>query len=135
MDEIKDKLRFILLMAITLLFMCAASLKLMKLQIVDGGSYFEKSRSSRTAEQVINAPRGEIFDYSGNSLVSNKSGFNVGVEKAFFPTDNAEINRIILAVAELLENDGVEWNDVLPISDNAPFSFENDRDSDIARLR
>lgn len=122
-------------MAITLLFMCAASLKLMKLQIVDGGSYFEKSRSSRTAEQVINAPRGEIFDYSGNSLVSNKSGFNVVVEKAFFPTDNVEINRIILEVAELLENDGVEWNDVLPISDNAPFSFENDRDSDIARLR
>lgn len=135
MIELRDKLRFILLMAITLFVMSCAAVRLMKLQIVDGSSYYERAQSSTVAEQVINAPRGEITDYSGERLVSNKSGFNAVVEKAFFSSDNAEINRIILTCTEILASEGVEWNDALPISTGAPFEFLEDRDSDIARLR
>ncbi|MBP0956253.1 MAG: hypothetical protein J5997_02685 [Oscillospiraceae bacterium] len=135
MSKAADNIRFVIIMAATLLVMSMGALRLMKLQLVDGSSYLQKSLSSNTAEQVINAPRGEIADSSGEYLVSNKAGFNAVIQKAFFPTDNREINRIILKVARVLEEENVKWEDALPISDNAPFEFLPDRESDIARLR
>ncbi|MGN0637321.1 MAG: penicillin-binding transpeptidase domain-containing protein [Huintestinicola sp.] len=135
MSKAADNIRFVIIMAATLFVMSLGALRLMKLQLVDGSSYLQKSLSSNTAEQVINAPRGEIADSSGEYLVSNKAGFNAVIQKAFFPTDNREINRIILKVANVLEEENVSWEDALPISENAPFEFLPDRESDIARLR
>ncbi len=135
MSKAADNIRFIIIMALTLAVMSLGAFRLMKLQLVDGSRYLEKSLSSNTAEQVINAPRGEIADANGEYLVSNKAGFNAVIQKAFFPTDNAGINRIILKVAGVLEEENVEWEDALPVSDNAPFEFTPDRESDIARLR
>ena len=135
MNGISDKLRFIILMAITLLFMSAGALRLMRIQLVDGSNYLEKSRTPSSYELIINAPRGEITDADGEYLVSNKSGFNAILEKAFFPSDNDSANRIILKVAKVLLEENTSWEDALPISENAPFEFLPDRESDIARLR
>ena len=135
MNGFTDNFRFVFITAATLTAMSMGALRLMKLQLVDGSSYLEKSKSTGVAEQVINAPRGEIVDFSGDYIVSNKAGFNVVVEKAFFPSDNDEINRIILAVAQVLEDEGIKWEDALPVSENAPFEFLPERESDIARLR
>ena len=103
MSKAADNIRFIIIMALTLAVMSLGAFRLMKLQLVDGSSYLEKSLSSNTAEQVINAPRGEIADANGEYLVSNKAGFNAVIQKAFFPTKEAEINRVILKVAGVLE--------------------------------
>lgn len=130
-----DKLRFVILLAATLFFMSAGALRIMRIQLVDGSDYLARSQSTSSAEQVINAPRGEITDADGEYLVSNKSGFNAVVEKAFFPSDNTEANRILLKVSEVLAGENTGWEDVLPISENAPFEFMEDRESDIARLR
>lgn len=130
-----DKIRFIILMSATLAVMSLGVIRLMKIQLVDGDSYLQQSVSSGTAHQIINAPRGEIADSSGNYLVSNKTGFNAVIEKAFFPSEDSEMNRIILKVASLLEEENEEWEDVLPISSDAPFEFLPERESDVARLR
>ncbi len=135
MAEIRDRLRFVIIMGLSLFLMSCGAVELMKLQIVDGGSYYEESQSTTVATQSINAPRGQIADYDGEWLVSNKSGLNVVFEKAFFPSDNSEINRIILTAVNILESEGVEWNDILPISTASPFEFDEDRESDSARLR
>ena len=73
MSKAADNIRLVIIMAATLLVMSMGALRLMKLQLVDGSSYLQKSLSSNTAEQVINAPRGEIADSSGEYLVSNKA--------------------------------------------------------------
>lgn len=135
MNKFTDNFRFIFIMAVTLTVMSAGAVRLMKLQLVDGSVYLQKSQSSHTAEQVINAPRGEIADASGEYLVSNKSGFNAVIEKAFFPSDNSEMNRILLTAAAMLGEEGVVWGDALPISETTPFEFLPDREADIARLR
>lgn len=135
MNAAADKLRFVLLMAITLFLMSTGAVRIMKIQLVDGSEYLAKSQSTNTATQVISAPRGEITDVNGDYIVSNKAGFNVVIEKAFFPSDNKECNRIILSVADVLESEGTVWEDVLPISADAPFEYLPDKDSDIARLR
>lgn len=135
MNGAADKLRFVILVALTLFVMSLGALRIMKIQLVDGSEYLVRSQSVNTAEQVINAPRGEIVDYSENFLVSNKSGFNAVLEKAFFPSDDSKANKIILTVADVLSEENTSWEDALPITENAPFEFLPDRDSDIAKLR
>lgn len=76
-----------------------------------------------------------MTDADGEYLVSNKSGFNAVIEKAFFPSDDKSVNRIILTVAEVLGEENVEWEDILPITSDAPFEYEADREGDVARLR
>lgn len=135
MNRVTDSFRFVVLLVMTLGVMSVGAIDLMKIQLVDGSSYLESSQSVTVAEQVINAPRGEIVDADGEYLVSNKSGFNVVIEKAFFPSDNETVNEIILQVVRVLEEDGVSWEDALPISENTPFEYAENRESDIARLR
>lgn len=135
MNKAAENFRFVFIMAVTLAVMSLGAIQLMKIQLVDGSSYLEKSRSSGTARQVINAPRGEIADAKGEYLVSNKSGFNAVIEKAFFPSDDRSVNRIILTVAEVLAEENVEWEDALPITRTVPFEYEEERESEVAKLR
>lgn len=132
---IAKKIRTVLMIAAVLIAMSLCAVGLMKMQIVDGEKYLEQSKSTRTVTQDISAPRGEIVDASGTAVVSNKVGYNVILEKAFLSSDKQEINRIVLAIAEILEEDNVSWNDTLPISMEEPYTFAEMRDSDIAKLR
>lgn len=108
---------------------------LMKIQIVDGAEYLEKTLTTRMATQVISSPRGEIVDRDGDEIVSNKTGFNVVVEKAFFPSDDKEINRVINGIARILSEDGVAWIDTLPITAEQPYEYLEARDTDVVKLK
>lgn len=135
MHKIFERLRAALFFIIILGMFSLCAIDLMKIQIVDGAEYLERSKTTSQASQVISSPRGEIVDINGNEIVSNKTGFNVVIEKAFFPGDKAEMNRIICGIAEILDEDGVEWIDTLPISMEKPYTYLEARDSDIVKLR
>ncbi len=85
--------------------------------------------------QVMNATRGEIVDSNGEAIVSNKIGYNLIVEKAYFPTDRAEGNRILLETVAILQTADCEWNDTLPITQTAPYHFLPDHDTAVAKLK
>lgn len=108
---------------------------LMKIQIVDGAAYLEKTLTTRMATQVISSPRGEIVDRDGDEIVSNKTGFNVVIEKAFFPSDDKEINRVVNGIARILDRDGVAWIDTLPITAEQPYEYLEARDTDVVKLK
>ena len=135
MAKFFEKLRALFFFIIVLAAMSMCVVDLMKIQVVDGDEYSQKAKSTSGAKQSVSAPRGEIVDASGDKIVSNKVGFNVIIEKAFFPTDKQEMNRIIIDIAEILYNKNVEWIDTLPISMNEPYTFLDGRDGDIAKLR
>ncbi len=135
MKNIAEKFRAVFFFGLILAAMAYGCVELMKIQIVDGDKYVEMAHSTTLGTQVINSPRGEIVDIDGNAIVSNKVGFNVIVEKAFFPSDNKEMNRIILETAELLKESNTDWIDTLPISKAKPYEFLDSRDSDIKKLR
>ena len=135
MHKIFERLRAALFFIIILGMFSLCAIDLMKIQIVDGAEYLERSKTTSQASQVISSPRGEIVDINGNEIVSNKTGFNVVIEKAFFPSDKAEMNRIICGIAEILAEDGVEWIDTLPVSMEKPYTYLEARESDIVKLR
>lgn len=135
MRKFFEHLRAAFFFIIILAAMGLCAVDLMKIQVVDGAEYLEKAKTTRQASQIITSPRGEIVDVNGNEIVSNKTGFNVVIEKAFFPSDNAEINRVILGIANILKEDGVAWIDTLPITQDQPYGYLEARDSDAIKLR
>lgn len=135
MQGILEKIRAMFFVAATVAVTVLCSVDLMKIQIVDGEEYLLKAQSTSMASQIITSPRGEIVDAEGKEIVSNKVGFNVVIEKAFFPSDKQEWNRIINTIAAIMKEDNVAWIDNLPISVTEPYEFLEDRESDIAKLR
>lgn len=135
MKGILEKLRAYFFVILTLTAAFAGIYRLMKIQIVEGDSYLQKSRTTTIETQVIDAPRGEIVDASGNALVSNKSCFNVIVDKAFFPSNNSEMNRIILRTAQILAEAGSDWADILPVSKTVPFSIDDSKEEKLTEMR
>lgn len=135
MRKFFEHLRAAFFFIIILAAMGLCAVDLMKIQVVDGAEYLEKAKTTRQASQIITSPRGEIVDVNGNEIVSNKTGFNVVIEKAFFPSDNDEINRVILGIANILKEDGVAWIDTLPITQDQPYGYLEARDSDAIKLR
>lgn len=135
MQKFLERLRAVFFFLILLGMMSLCVIDLMKIQIVDGAEYLEKTLTTRMATQIITSPRGEIVDRDGDEIVSNKTGFNVVVEKAFFPSDDAEINRIVNGIAKILDEDGVQWIDNLPITKSQPYKYLEARDTDVVKLK
>ncbi len=124
---------------LVLLVLAAAGLgiyRLAKLQIVAAEEEKQQARvSEQVYTQVIPATRGEIVDCNGEPIVSNKIGYSLILEKAYFPDDNAEGNAVIMGCVKLLKEAGYEWNDTMPITDRFPYIFVNDRENDIAEMK
>ncbi|MCH5348059.1 MAG: hypothetical protein J1E40_01935 [Oscillospiraceae bacterium] len=135
MAKFFERLRAAFFFIVILAALALCCVDLMKIQIVNGAAYLEKAQTTRTASQVITSPRGEIVDKDGSEIVINKTGFNVIIEKAFFPSGKEEMNRIINGIARILDEDGVPWIDTLPISREQPYEYLEARDGDIVKLR
>lgn len=135
MELIAQRVRAVLLVLLVIASLILGGLRLMKIQIVNGTSYLEKETRTSVYTQTVSAARGEIVDSKGNPIVQNKIGYNVIVEKAFFPTDTKAANACLLRVAKLLLEDDILWNDTLPISLSTPYTFDADREDDIEKLK
>lgn len=86
---------------------------------------------------VVEAPRGEIFDRNGATIVSNRQGNSIEFNAAVFPSKQADRNRIIAALIELCESQNEEWIDNLPViyDENGNVVFEEERATDIKNLK
>ena len=135
MTKFFEKARIIILVIIMLTASTFAVIQLMKIQIVDGASLLNQSVVNTAGTQEIAAPRGEIIDSKGAALVQNKVGFNVIIEAAFFPTDVQAQNEIILNTAKILKQNNFAWVENIPISAQAPYTFTEGKDDQIAKMK
>lgn len=122
---------FLVVIACCLVFM--AALQLMKIQIVNGDYYESQTETFREATQSISAARGQISDASGEILVSNKSVYKVTVQRAFFPI--GQENEIIAGALSILEDNGEEWIDNIPITMNEPFEFTDVDEDELDKFK
>ena len=122
---------FLVVIACCLVFM--AGLQLMRIQIVNGDYYASQTETFREATQSISAARGQISDAKGEILVSNKSVYKVTVQRAFFPI--GQENDIIAGTLSILEDNGEEWIDNIPITLNEPFEFTDDDEDELDKFK
>lgn len=136
MKTVSNIIRAAIAVAAILVFAAFFGIRLMKLQVVDGEKYLSLSKSSTTAYQAIPAARGEIVDRDGEPLVENRVAYSVIIEYSFFPSDKESQNEVILSLARLLENDGLEWIDQTPITMTVPYEYKQDAsETELQRIK
>ena len=132
--------RAIALAAAIALIFGGYSVRLFQIQIVDGDEYADLASRSASTEVPISASRGEILDRYMRPLAVNRTSFSIVFDYDFFPRGSSDEeeqqqNTIIQSLTDLLTQNGEEWSDSLPITGEAPYEFEDGRDSSIATLK
>jgi len=92
-------------------------IRLMTMQIVEGESYRSYLTEGYSVTKTIEASRGNIYDRYGRPLATNRVRYDITVDKNNIVTDSE--NSIILELISILEENGEEWIDNLPITKEA----------------
>lgn len=98
------------------IFVVAAAIlcRLFYLQAVMGEQYLAMSTRKFTTSVVDKAPRGEIFDRNGKTLVSNRIGYSLQVQKTDMSND--DFNKMLIKILDILAESGVGFEDTFPIT-------------------
>lgn len=98
----------------------AFAVVLYQVQIVHGQDYLASANYSVRELETVDGVRGEILDRYGRVLVSNRISYWVALDTGQMGEGRNDILRRLLA---LCQAQGVEWNDSLPVSQTAPWSY------------
>ncbi|MDO4315039.1 MAG: penicillin-binding transpeptidase domain-containing protein [Oscillospiraceae bacterium] len=96
--------------------------------------YLAKSIRSIAREEKVESSRGIITDRNGRPLVTNRSTYALTFDASLLKSGDDE-NEAILRLVQLCQDKGVIWNDNLPISRQAPFSYTVDQMTAIQKGR
>ena len=110
----RGRVRFFILKLVALVMLCAVAFKLFSLQIIEGKSYKSIADNRINTSITEKAPRGAIYDRYGVPLVTNKTGYSIVMQRAGM--DSAELNGVFERITALIERNGCEYYDLLPIS-------------------
>ncbi len=111
---------FLVLVLIVYLFV------LYDIQIIHHEDYAAQSIRSIVRMEKVEASRGIITDRNGKPLVSNRSTYDLTFDAALLPP-NSDSNEDILRLVQLCQEEGVAWNDSLPVSRQAPYRYTIDQ--------
>lgn len=126
------KSRQVILTLLVVLVALIILIRLMTMQIAEGESYREYLTEGYSVTKTIEAARGEIVDRNGRSLAGNRVCYDITFDKNNV-VKNSE-NSVILELISILEQNGEEWIDNLPITTEAPFEYSGSETAQ-SRLR
>ena len=98
-------------------------------QILHGEENRAKSLASNAASETVEASRGIITDRNGKVLVSNRLTYTLIFSAKDFENDQ-DLNAAILRLTDLCTENDTVWNDTLPLSKTAPYSYTDAQDSE-----
>ncbi len=130
---------FILAVIIVTVFAIFA-VTLFRIQIVRGDYYAGLADTNVTTVIGVSASRGEILDRNFLPVAVNRTTYAIIFDYNYFPTgteeeQQKEQNDCLLRLVHLLSETGEKWNDTLPISDTAPYTFDAERENSVKRLK
>ncbi|WP_026052813.1 hypothetical protein, partial [Ruminococcus flavefaciens] len=128
MKGFAENLKSIIIILLVVLLALLSSLRLMRIQVV-GDKTIEAPQvyepGTLTYTKGIKATRGEILDFSGNTIVTNDARTDLVLQMAFFPTDLQEGNKALLGIYRALEERGYKFKESIPISFSKPYIFKS----------
>ena len=98
------------------------SIELFQLQIVEGEKHLSDINTNSVVEIELSAQRGNIYDRYGRPLAINQFAYSVFLDPSVVMT-GAERNQVIYDFVKLLEKNGEDYIDDLPLSPTEPFEF------------
>lgn len=121
----KVKLRYNIVSTIVYIAGIVLLAQLFNLQIIKGEDYRNQSNTRLSRESTLQAARGDILDQSGNKLATTSATQVLELYKT--KIDNQTLNDTLLAIAQVLEQNGDKYVDDLPITVE-PFAFTTDNE-------
>jgi penicillin-binding protein 2 len=94
--------RILILLSLALLVLGLFVLRLWDLQIVHGAEFRNRAVNNRLREDSISAPRGIIYDRTGQPLVVNAPNFAVQIVPAYLPDEAAAETKVLERLSQLL---------------------------------
>lgn len=104
------------------------------IQVTHHQEYAAASVRSIVRPEQVEASRGILTDRNGRVLVSNRSTYNLTFDATLLKPGQDE-NLAILQLVELCRDQGVAWNDTLPITSSPPFAYTLEGLSDLYKGR
>jgi len=97
-------------------------------QVVNAQEYLARSTTQVTTSQTVEAYRGILTDRNGKVLASNQEVYTITFDPDLVEADEGEnrdlaVNRAILRLIELCQEQDVSWSDTLPVSASQPFIY------------
>lgn len=126
------KYRHITFIVILSLSLFLVMTRLMTMQIINGDTYDDYLDEGYSVIKTIEAARGDIVDRSGLLLATNRVVYDITIDKNKLDVENQ--NRVILNLISVMEENGEEWIDNLPISKTTPWKYEKSESAQ-SRLR
>lgn len=125
---INSRLRFLVIRITAMLLLFLLIFRLFDMQVLKGKDYKELSDGKFNFSLVEKAPRGNIYDRYGNTLVSNRTGYSLIMSKCDMP--EAEFNEMIKKLSLVFEKHGYILEDVISVP-QYPFVVAEDVDVSI----
>ena len=126
--------RFRVMAAMALAVLAIYLVVLFNTQVVHHEEYLAKSIQTITRMENVEASRGIITDRSGRTLVTNQSTYSLTFDASLLkPGENQ--NDAILRLVTLCRDQGVAWEDNLPLSLDGAAHFTVDTLTDTQRSR
>ncbi len=116
--------RTLILIGLLVAILGVFSVRLMRLQIVNGADYLEQASNTITITGRITSSRGEMVDRYGRIIAGNRVGYTVSLNRLYLPDDN--LNSILLQLTDILAAADETWSDSMPLSQEAPWTFTGD---------
>ncbi len=123
LDQLKNRYNILTIAIVLMIFILL--FELATLTIARGEELRKKSDEKRVRELSITAPRGEIRDRYGRLLAGNKPSFTVQLLKDELTSRNINRNNILLNLVNILEEEGENYTDEMPIKFNT-FVYNED---------
>ncbi len=125
--------RFIILASIFSAFALIFTVRLVDLQLIRGDYYATLAEQRRSSTQSVAAARGSILDRYGNVLAEDRAGLSLVLDGTQLPL--SDVNTVLAAVVTCLCDAGQTWNDTLPLSLSAPWTFTGTADGVYSMLK
>ena len=126
--------RFRVMAAMALAVLAIYLVVLFNTQVVHHEEYLAKSIQTITRMENVEASRGIITDRSGRTLVTNQSTYSLTFDASLLkPGENQ--NDAILRLVTLCRDQGVAWEDNLPLSLDGAAHFTVDTLTDMQKSR
>ena len=91
-------------------------------QIIHGDDYLAQSVRANAKVETVKGTRGIITDRNGKVLVSNRAVYTLNFDSSLVAHD--ELNDALLRLIDLMNAQGIEIQDTIPLSQNVPFAYD-----------
>lgn len=126
--------RFHIIAALSLALLCVYLVVLFNIQVVHHEDYLAQSIQTITRVENVKASRGIITDRSGRTLVSNQYTYSLTFDPTLLRSGEDQ-NEAILRLVTLCREQGVAWEDNLPLSLDGAAHFTVDTLTDTQKSR